>query len=90
MTARTPRQWYSIRNATKGSTPTIYVFDEIDSYWGVSAEDFARELDEIDADAITVKINSPGGNVYDGLAIMHALIDHPAWSPPAPRAASWA
>ncbi|MFD6357936.1 head maturation protease, ClpP-related [Nocardia tengchongensis] len=77
---RTPRQWYAIHNAAtaKGSTPTIYLFDEIDSYWGVSAEDFARELDAIDADEIMVKINSPGGNVYDGLAIMNALADHPA------------
>ncbi|GAB3211333.1 head maturation protease, ClpP-related [Nocardia tengchongensis] len=80
MSTRTPRPWFAIHNAatTKGSTPTIYLFDEIDSYWGVSAEDFARELDAIDADEIMVKINSPGGNVYDGLAIMHALSDHPA------------
>ncbi|MEU6582824.1 head maturation protease, ClpP-related [Nocardia sp. NPDC046763] len=78
MNARTPRQWYSIRNAAKGDNPTVYLFDEIDSYWGVSAEEFARELDGIDAEQITVKINSPGGNVYDGLAIMNALIDHPA------------
>ncbi|MFE3229333.1 head maturation protease, ClpP-related [Nocardia sp. NPDC059228] len=75
-----PRQWYAIHNAAASDAgpATVYLFDEIDSYWGVAAEDFVRELDAIDADEIVVKINSPGGNVFDGLAIMNALIAHPA------------
>ncbi|WP_063039711.1 head maturation protease, ClpP-related [Nocardia pseudovaccinii] len=74
------RQWYSIRNAAESDTgpAVVYLFDEIDSYWGVAAEDFVRELDAITSDEIMVKINSPGGNVYDGLAIMNALRAHPA------------
>ncbi|MGC7327690.1 Clp protease ClpP, partial [Mycobacteroides abscessus subsp. abscessus] len=31
-----------------------------------------------DNDAITVRINSPGGSVFDGIAILNALRDHPA------------
>jgi ATP-dependent Clp endopeptidase proteolytic subunit ClpP len=75
-----PHQWYSIRNAAKSDDgpATVYLFDEIDSWFGVSAEDFSRELDAIDSDEIVVKINSPGGNVFDALAIMNALQEHPA------------
>jgi len=32
----------------------------------------------MDADSITVKINSPGGDVFDGTAIYNALADHKA------------
>jgi ATP-dependent protease ClpP protease subunit len=72
--------WYSIRNAaTSGDGPAeLLIYDEIDSWYGISAEQFARDLGAIDNDAITVRINSPGGSVFDGIAILNALRDHPA------------
>ncbi len=71
--------WYAIRNTATGEGPAVvYLFDEIDSWWGVSADEFVRELAAIDSDEIVVKINSPGGNAYDGIAIMNALLAHPA------------
>ena len=59
-------------------TAEILIYDEIDPFWGVSAGDFANELNALDADEIIVGINSPGGIVFDGIAIMNALKRHPA------------
>lgn len=42
----------------------------------VVAKDFVEELGRIDGD-VTLRINSPGGDVYQGVAIMHALQAHP-------------
>ncbi|MEZ4376221.1 MAG: ATP-dependent Clp protease proteolytic subunit [Polyangiaceae bacterium] len=44
---------------------------------GVSAEDVVRELGELGADTpLTVRINSPGGSVFDGFSIYNALRRH--------------
>jgi ATP-dependent Clp endopeptidase proteolytic subunit ClpP len=73
------KSWYTIKALADGETGSaeILIYDEISS-WGVSAADFVRELAELDADQITVRINSPGGAVFDGIAILNALRGHPA------------
>lgn len=58
-------------------TTRIDLMDEI-GYWGTTAQDFVDELLAIDASVIELHVNSPGGDVFDGLAIMNALADHPA------------
>ncbi|MEV6258073.1 head maturation protease, ClpP-related [Nocardia sp. NPDC051911] len=76
---RAERPWYEIRAAADtDETLVVYIYDEIDSWFGVSAEAFARDLAALDAERIEVHINSPGGNAYDGLAIMNAIAGHPA------------
>lgn len=50
-------------------------------FWGdeVSAADFARTLkDAGEVDEIDLRINSLGGDVFDGLAIYRQLVDHKA------------
>lgn len=42
------------------------------------AQDFVRELQMITTPKILVRLNSPGGDVFDGLAIYNALRAHPA------------
>lgn len=71
-----PAPWYRIQNS--GATAEVLIYDEIDPYWGVSAATFAKDLAQIDADSITVRINSPGGDVYEGLAILNTLRGHRA------------
>lgn len=59
----------------------ILIFGDIgESWWGesVTAKSFLEELSALDADTITVRINSFGGSVADGLAIYNALKRHPA------------
>ncbi|MCX7445828.1 Clp protease ClpP [Corynebacterium sp. P7003] len=54
----------------------MLLFGEIG--WDTDASAFAREIGVLDADEITVRVNSPGGDVYDGLAMMEALRGHRA------------
>lgn len=62
---------------------TLRLYDAIDSFggeWGTSAREFNSVLDALPRDTkqITLLINSPGGEVWDGLAILNALRAHPA------------
>jgi len=78
--------WFKVKNAAEGEdTATIYIYDEIvDSFiaewfgFGVSAEDLIEQLNGITAKNINVRINSPGGFLFEGLAIFNALLNHPA------------
>lgn len=71
--------WYRIENAAgRGSNAaSVYIYDEI-GFWGVTAQDFVADFKAIRADSINVHINSPGGEVYDGLAIYNLIKNHPA------------
>jgi ATP-dependent protease ClpP protease subunit len=58
-----------------GDTQTvteIYIYDEI-GYWGTNASDFVKLLMGLDSQQIDLHINSPGGDVFDGVAIYNAL-----------------
>ena len=71
------RPWFEFR-AAKGDGPAeIRIYDSI-GWWGVTAKDFAAELDKVEADEIDLRINSSGGDVFDGFAIYNLLRDHPA------------
>jgi ATP-dependent protease ClpP protease subunit len=67
--------WYRIE--AKADAATVWLFDEI-GYFGVTAQDFVAELVQLDAKRITLHINSPGGDVFDGVAIHSSLRQHPA------------
>lgn len=63
--------WYRIKNQIDGPTQ-VHIYDEI-GYFGVSAGDFIRDLANVDG-PIEVHVNSPGGEVFDGIAIYNALL----------------
>lgn len=59
----------------------IWIYADIgESWWEetVSAKTLCKEIAELDVSQITVRINSFGGSVSDGIAIYHALKRHPA------------
>jgi ATP-dependent Clp protease protease subunit len=66
-----------VRGEAEPSEAEILLYDEI-GWWGVTAEEFRRELDGLSAETIHLRINSPGGNVFDGVAMYNALREHPA------------
>lgn len=78
--ARTPpvkdQHWYSIQNLG-GNAADVWIYAEIGA-WGITAEGFVQELAGLNVADISVHLNSPGGDVFDGIAIMNALRDHPA------------
>jgi len=91
--AATPQTWYSIRQksplaaaaAAAGGTPVaeaeIFIYGDIgESWWAetVSAAQFVKDLAALTAQAITIRINSYGGSVPDGVAIYNAIKRHAA------------
>lgn len=69
------KEWYAIE--TNGDTTEIRIYDVI-GWPFVDADTFARDLSQVKSSNITVGINSPGGDVFDGTAIYNLLKDHPA------------
>jgi ATP-dependent protease ClpP protease subunit len=71
-----PRQWYRIENAA-AQVAEVSIFDEI-SPWGVTAQDFVGAIKGITAPRTNLHLNTPGGDVFDGIAIFNAIKDHPS------------
>jgi ATP-dependent Clp protease protease subunit len=65
-----------------GSRGEIWLYDQIgESFWGggISSKTFQKELSALGkVTTLNVRINSPGGDVFDGLAIYNQLKAHPA------------
>lgn len=57
-----------------GGATTIDLYDEI-GYWGVTAKNFRQQLKAAPGDVV-LRINSPGGDVFDGIAIYNDLLAH--------------
>ena len=76
-------QWSERPLAAEADDPnTITIFDVIgEDYWtggGVTDKRIAGALRAIGPNPVTVKINSPGGDVFDGISIYNLLAEHPA------------
>jgi ATP-dependent Clp protease protease subunit len=73
------KSWYSIRArgaGAEGSRAEVLIYDEIGAY-GVSAKGFLAELGALpDGVPIDLRLNSPGGSVFDAVAIYNALQRH--------------
>lgn len=61
-----------VRNAAGAE---LWLYDEIGP-WGTTASDVARALSQVPTDRVTVRVNSPGGSVFDGIAIYNLLRSH--------------
>lgn len=65
----------TVRAAAADKPAEILIYDEI-GFWGVTAGDFAAALKQVGAGPVNVRINSPGGDVFDGLAIHNLMRAH--------------
>lgn len=70
------RDWYAIRNEADEAAE-IFIYEEI-GYWGITSDDFVKDLNNLKAKTIKLRINSPGGSVWDAIAIHSALMAHSA------------
>jgi ATP-dependent protease ClpP protease subunit len=63
-------------------TPTISIYDVIGQDWwtgeGVTAKRVAGALRQLGPVDVTVNINSPGGDMFEGVSIYNLLAEHPA------------
>ena len=73
-------KWYKIIN--KSEVAEIWIYEMIgEDFWsggGVTAKNFQKELSAIKATQIDLHVNSPGGEVFDGIAIYNLIKQHPA------------
>lgn len=76
------RQWYKVR-AEAGETAEMLIYDEIGAGWfggGVSAENFVSDVKDLNlhaGDTLRLRINSPGGDLFDGNTIYNYLRAQP-------------
>ncbi len=66
---------FEVQAAADVTVVTLY--DEI-GFWGVTAKRFNETLAQVKTPKAVLKINSPGGDVFDGIAMHNDLADHPA------------
>jgi len=64
-------KWYNIQNKA-GKSTDVYIFDEI-GMWGVTAQNFISDIKDLKDTPINLRINSLGGDVFDGLAIYNVI-----------------
>jgi ATP-dependent protease ClpP protease subunit len=73
-------KWYSIQ-ARGPASAEVYIYGDIGESWDgetVTAKGFVKEINALDVSSMSVRINSVGGSVPDGLAIFNALRRHKA------------
>jgi ATP-dependent protease ClpP protease subunit len=68
------KTWYAVTNQTNDSAD-VEIYDEIGG-WGVSAKEFIKGLQALSGKHLNLRINSPGGSIVDGQAIISALKRH--------------
>lgn len=71
------KPWFTLKNQAD-QPAELLIYDVIGDWAGVSARQLVNDLKELDNSEITVRINSPGGSVFDGIAIYNALRHHKA------------
>jgi ATP-dependent Clp endopeptidase proteolytic subunit ClpP len=73
------KDWFRIENNADDVDATdIYVYDSIGGWFGMWAEDFIEQVNKVTTSKINLRLNSPGGSVFDGIAIANTIRSHPA------------
>ena len=72
------RSWYRISNAASDDEAEVMLYDEVGGWYGATADQFIADLRGVTASRMRLRINSPGGSVFEGIAIANALRSHPA------------
>jgi ATP-dependent protease ClpP protease subunit len=68
-------EWFSVNNLSSDS-PEIFIYDVIG--WPYNdIGDLVRALADMKDKTPLARINSPGGDVWDGMALYHAFAHHP-------------
>lgn len=69
--AQRPARW-NIEQG--GGVASLHLYGVVGGFWGdIIAGDVVREIRELDVATLNVYINSPGGDVFDGIAIRNAI-----------------
>ncbi|MGI2145751.1 ClpP-like prohead protease/major capsid protein fusion protein [Shewanella frigidimarina] len=75
-TNKPDKSWYSLK--AQNGNAELMIYDEIGG-WGISARQFAKDLQALGKiGTLTARIHSPGGDVFEGMAIYNMIKGHPA------------
>jgi ATP-dependent protease ClpP protease subunit len=75
--AAAPKRWYNMATPRAGFAE-IRIYGDI-GMWGITAAQFKQDLEALGAVSdMEIYINSYGGEIFEGYAIMHDLLAHPA------------
>ena len=75
--ASTERKPLNLVRAEGSNDATLYIYDVIDAYWGVSAKEVSQAIAGLTAtDTLHLRIKSPGGDVFEASAISAAIRQH--------------
>lgn len=73
------KDWFRIENSAEDADTTdVYVYDTIGGWFGMYADEFIEALGQVTSKNISLRLNSPGGSVFEGIAIANAIRSHPA------------
>jgi ATP-dependent protease ClpP protease subunit len=73
------KDWFRVENSAEDSDSTdIYVYDSIGGWFGMYADEFIEAIGQVSTSKINLRLNSPGGSVFEGIAIANAIRNHPA------------
>lgn len=73
------RQWFNIMTSADSNQAEIFIYGIIGNSWwddeANSASNFVSEFKELEKkyDRINIRINSPGGDIWEGLPIINAI-----------------
>jgi ATP-dependent Clp protease protease subunit len=78
----TPPKTYSMKVIAKSDLAEIYLYGDIGASWfseGITASQFSKDLKDLgNVSKIDIRINSNGGDVFEGRTIYSLLVDHKA------------
>jgi ATP-dependent Clp protease protease subunit len=75
----TARRLELVKASAEGGEDSLYVYGTIGDFGygdGVSAKDFAAALNASTAGKLRLRINSPGGDVFEGVAMAQAMREY--------------
>jgi len=65
---------FRVNNTASGTD--IYLYDTIGGWNGIAAQDVIKELNNTKGASVNLRINSPGGDAFDGRALATAIQQH--------------
>lgn len=77
------KKWYNVINEKGADTASILIYDIIGGGFfedGTNAKEFAKTILDLEKEYknINIRINSPGGSVFEGLGIVNAILNSKA------------
>lgn len=69
---------FTNQGESSGNADELWIYDEIGGFFGITSADVVRALQASTSSELVVHLNSPGGSVFEGIAMHTALRQHPA------------